>query len=33
MIVNKKNTDNKIVFDNDILLSSVMFDVCGAESN
>jgi hypothetical protein len=29
----KKNTDNKIVFDNDILLSSVMFDVCGAESN
>lgn len=29
----KKNTDNKIIFDNDILLSSVMFDVCGAESN
>lgn len=33
MVANKKNTDNKIVFDNDILLSSVMFDVCWAESN
>jgi hypothetical protein len=33
MAVSKKNTDNKIILDNDILLSSVMFDVCGAESN
>ena len=29
----KKKFDNKITFDNDILLSSVMFDVCWAESN
>ena len=29
----KKDTDNKIIFDNDLLLSSVIFDVCWAESN
>ena len=33
MMVSKKNTDDKIIFDNDILLSSVLFDICGAESN
>lgn len=34
MVVDKKNnTNNKIIIDNDISLSSVMFDVCWAESN
>ena len=33
VVEKKKNSDNKIIFDNDILLSSVMFDICWAESN
>ncbi len=33
MAVCKKNTDNKIAFDNDIVISSIMFDTIWAEKN
>lgn len=33
VVSKKKDTDNKIIFDNGILLSSVLFDICWAESN
>lgn len=33
VVAKKKNSDNKLTFDNGILLSSVMLDLCWAESN